>query len=62
VSIFVDSSHLALLVAMAGIATISGLVTAWSIQEQDAKAAWLWVTVFGTTSFIPIAWSFWRLV
>ena len=60
-SIFVDSSHLALLVAMAGIATISGLVTAWSIREQDAKAAWLWVTVFGTTSF-GVAWSFWRLV
>jgi hypothetical protein len=61
VSVFVDSSHLGLLVAMSGMAAVSGLVLTRSIKEEDAGLAWIWGTVFGATSLV-VAWSFWRLV
>jgi hypothetical protein len=60
VSIFVDSSHLDLLVAISGMAVVSGLVLVESIQEEDSPSAWVWGTVFGVSSLG--AWSFWRLV
>jgi hypothetical protein len=60
-SVFVEGAQLGLLVAMSGMAAISGLVTTRSIQEEDAVTAWIWVAVFGGTSLVA-AWSFWRLV
>jgi len=60
-SVFVDASHLCLLVAVSGIAGISGLVLATSIEEEDAGSAWIWGTVFGVSSLVA-ALSFWRLV
>jgi hypothetical protein len=61
VSVFADSSHLGLVVAMSGMAAVSGLVTTWSIREQDAGAAWIWATIFGATSLVA-AWAFGRIV
>ena len=60
-SVFADSSHLGLIVAMSGMAAVSGLVTIWSIREQDAGAAWIWATIFGGTSLVA-AWAFGRIV
>ena len=40
-SVFADASHLGLVVAMSGMATVSGLATTWSIREEDAGAAWI---------------------
>jgi hypothetical protein len=61
VSVFADTSHLGLLVAMSGMAVISGFVLAKSIEEEDAGSATVWGTLFGATSLVA-AWSFWRLV
>lgn len=61
VSIFVNVSHLGLLVAMSGMAAISGAVLTKSIEEEDAGSAWTWGTVFGTSSLVA-AWTFGRLV
>lgn len=60
-SVFVDTAHLSLLIAMSGMAAISGFVLTRSIEEQDSGSAKIWVTVFGATSLVA-AWSFWRLV
>ncbi len=60
-SIFVDSSHLGLLVAMSGMAAISGVVLIKFVEEQDSGSAKIWGTVFGAASLI-VAWSFGRLV
>jgi hypothetical protein len=61
VSVFADASRLGLLVGMMGMAAISGLVLAKSIEEEDAVSAWIWGTVFGATS-LAAAWTFGRLV
>ncbi len=61
VSVFVDHSHLSLLVAMSGMAAISGLVLTKSIQEGDSGSAKVWGTVFGLASLVA-AWTFGRLV
>jgi hypothetical protein len=61
VSVFVDASHLGLLVTMSGMAAISGLVLTKCIDEQDSGSAKIWGTVFRATSLVA-AWSFWRLV
>jgi hypothetical protein len=61
VRVFVDASHLGLLVTMSGMAAISGFVLTKCIDEQDSGSAKIWVTVFGATSLVA-AWSFWRLV
>jgi hypothetical protein len=61
VSVFADSSHLGLVVAMSGMAAVSGLVTTWSIREEDAGSAWVWASVFGATSLVA-AWTFRRIV
>jgi hypothetical protein len=45
VSIFSDASHLGLLVAMSGMAAISGLVLARSIEEEDTGSAGGWAKV-----------------
>ena len=60
-SVFVDSSHLGLLVATSGMAAISGLVLTKCIEEEDAGSARIWGTVFGTASLVA-AWTFGRLV
>lgn len=60
-SLFANFAQLILLVVMVGLAAISGMVMARSVQEEDAVAAWIWVVVFGATSLVA-AWSFWRLV
>ena len=60
-SVFVDAAQLGLLVAMGGMAGISGLVLVKSIEEADAVSAWIWGMVFGASS-LAAAWSFWRLV
>jgi uncharacterized membrane protein HdeD (DUF308 family) len=60
-SLFANFAQLSLLVVMVGLAAISGMVMARSVQEEDAVAAWIWVVVFGATSLVA-AWSFWRLV
>ena len=60
-SVFVDATQLGLLVAMSGMAGISGLVLVKSIEEADAGSAWIWGTVFGASS-LAAALSFWRLV
>ena len=60
-SVFVDAAQLGLLVAMSGMAGISGLVLVKSIEEADAGSAWIWGTVFGASS-LAAALSFWRLV
>ena len=57
----INASHLGLLVAMLGMAAISGVVLTRSIQEEDFVGAAIWGTVFGTTSLVA-AWSFWRLL
>ena len=51
-SVFADYSHLGLIVAMSGMAAVSGLVTTWSIRKEDAGAAWVWASVFGATSLV----------
>jgi hypothetical protein len=61
VSVFVDTSHLGLLIAMSGMAAISGFVLTRAIEEQDSGSAKIWVTVFGATSLVA-AWTFGRLV
>ena len=60
-SAFVDATQLGLLVAVSGMAGISGLVLVKSIEEEDAGSAWIWGTVFGVSSLVA-ALSFWRLV
>jgi hypothetical protein len=60
-SVFVDYSHLGLLFAMSGMAAISGLVLIKSIEEEDARSARIWVTMFGATSLVA-GWMFGRLV
>jgi hypothetical protein len=60
-SLFANFAQLSLLVVMVGLAAISGMVMARSVQEEDAVGAWIWVVVFGATSLVA-AWSFWRLV
>jgi hypothetical protein len=61
VSVFADASHLGLLVAMSGMAAISGLVLAKSIEEEDSGMARIWASLFAATSLVA-AWSFGRLV
>jgi hypothetical protein len=61
VSVFANASHLGLLVAMTGMAAISGVVLAKCVEEQDSSSAKLWGTVFGAASLVA-AWSFGRLV
>ena len=51
-SVFADYSHLGLIVAMSGMAAVSGLITTWSIRKEDAGAAWVWASVFGATSLV----------
>jgi hypothetical protein len=60
-NVFADASHLGLLVAMSGMAAISGVVLTKCVEEEDLRMAKIWVTVFGATSVVA-AWSFWRLV
>jgi hypothetical protein len=52
VSVFVDASHLGLLVAMSGMAGISGAVLTKSIQEEDFGLAKIWGTVFVAASLV----------
>jgi hypothetical protein len=61
VSVFINASHFGLLVAMSGVAVISGVVLTRSIQEEDFGSSKIWGTVFGASS-LAAAWSFWRLV
>jgi hypothetical protein len=61
VSVFMNSAHVALLVAMTGMATICGFVLTERIRDDDANAAWVWLGLFMATSF-GAAWAFWRLV
>lgn len=60
-NIFADASHLGLLVAMTGMAGVSGVVLAKSIEDEDAGSARVWESVFGAFSLVA-ACSFWRLV
>ena len=60
-SAFVDASHLGLLVAMSGMAAISGVVLTKSIEEENAGSARIWGMVFGASSLVA-AWTFGRLV
>ena len=60
-SVFINASHFGLLVAMSGMAVISGAVLTRSIQEEDFGSAKIWGAVFGASS-LAAAWSFWRLV
>ncbi len=60
-SVFVDASHLGLLVAMSGMAAISGLVLTKCVEEEDSGSAKIWGTVFVTASLVA-AWTFGRLV
>ena len=60
-SVFVDSSHLSLVVAMSGMAAISGVVLTKCVEEQDSGSAKIWGTVFGAASLVA-AWTFGRLV
>lgn len=60
-NVFADALHLGLLVAMSGMAGISGFVLAKSIEEEDAGSARIWASVFAVTSLVP-AWTFGRLV
>ena len=60
-SVFVDGSHLGLLVTMVGVAAISGWVLTKSIEEENSGSAWTWGMVFGLTSLVA-AWTFGRLV
>jgi hypothetical protein len=61
VSVFVDASHLGLVVTMVGVAVISGWVHTKSIEEENSGSAWSWGTVFGVTALVA-AWTFGRLV
>jgi hypothetical protein len=61
VSVFADASHLGLLVAMSGMAAISGVVLTKCIEEEDSGSAKIWGTVFGGTSPVA-AWTFGRLM
>jgi hypothetical protein len=58
VSIFVDASHLGLLVAMSGVAAISGLALVQSIKDEDVALACIWGISFVVTS-LGAAWTFW---
>jgi hypothetical protein len=60
-NVFADASHLGLLVAMSGMASISGFVLTKCIEEQDSGSAKIWGTVLGATSLVA-AWTFGRLV
>jgi hypothetical protein len=60
-SVFVDFSHLGILVAMSGMAAISGVVITKCVEGEDSDSAKIWVSVFGT-AFILAAWAFGRLV
>lgn len=60
-SVFTNASHLGLLVAMSGMAAISGAVLTRSIEEEDLGSAKIWGTVFGASSLVA-AWTFGRLV
>jgi hypothetical protein len=50
-----------LLVAMCGMAALSGAVLANSIEDEDAASAWAWAGAFVVTSFLT-DWLFWWLV
>jgi hypothetical protein len=60
-SVFVDSSHLGLLVAMSRMAAISGVVLTKCVEEHDSGSTKIWETVFGAASLVA-AWTFGRLV
>lgn len=60
-SVFVDASHLGLLVAMSGMAAISGLVLTKCVEEEDSGSAKIWGAVFVAASLVA-AWTFGRLV
>ena len=60
-SVFVGSSYLGLLIAMSGMAAISGLVLTKSIQEEDVGSAKVWGTVFAAAS-VGAAWTFGRML
>jgi hypothetical protein len=55
------ASALGLIVAMTGLAAISGLVVIASIDEGDAGSAWVWAVLFVMLSTID-ALCFWWLV
>jgi hypothetical protein len=61
VSVFVDASCLGLLVAMVGMAVISGVVLTKCVEEEDSGSAKIWASVFGAASLIA-ACTFERLV
>jgi hypothetical protein len=60
-SVFSDALHLGLLITMSGMAATSGMVLTKCVEEEDSGSAWIWASVFGSTSF-AVAWVFWRLV
>ena len=60
-SVFVDASYLGLLVAMSGMAAISGVVLTKCVEEEDPGSAKIWASVFGAASLVA-AWTFGRLV
>jgi hypothetical protein len=60
VSSLVDASPLGLLVAMTGMAAISGGVFIRCIYEEDVGSSWMWAALFGASSLVA-AWTFGRL-
>jgi hypothetical protein len=61
VSVLVEAAQMGLLVAMCGMAALSGAVLANSIEDEDAASAWAWAGAFVVTSFLT-DWLFWWLV
>lgn len=55
------AAALGLIVAMTGLAAISGLVVVASVNEGDAGSAWVWTVLFVMISTID-ALCFWWLV
>jgi hypothetical protein len=60
VSVFASAAYTSLIVAMTGVAAISGFALTECIRDEDAKAAWVWLGLFVATS-LGAAWAFWRL-
>jgi hypothetical protein len=52
VIIYAEAFVLILLVTMVGLAAISGLVMAQSIEQEDADSAKVWGTVFAAASLV----------
>ena len=53
-SVFVGTAPLGLLVAVSGMAGISGSVLARSIEEGDADSAWIWAALFAAASLVSV--------